>query len=390
MCVACAKSAKEVRHKKGVMGFIFLILALTINSVVLADQPDDIDDRKKRLKQGIMWGGAVVGVIVGWQVLKYADYKLFQEIRRFSERIARKSRMQLSRHTKVDITDPSIYQLTAPDGSQHHILGTMHISNLSLSDFPDDSKLWPILEQANILIPERDLLKDRFTTALLWKVSVKKMRSVRFGKQQKLSEQLGEPHWQKLRQMIAEKPDLKPVEQSLDEFMAEIDASTANDVYLQLDDYGIEYASGPFANSLTMDHQLVRYARKQGKKLIGLETQEQIFLAHLKATKSIVYDVYDLRQLIDEGGIDDVANKLTDDINRYAKGRSTEDRTTAPDYDDITLDQRNIAWVESEKIQKNCVNGNKCLIFVGRAHLTGGGNTLIKLLKEQGYMIERI
>ena len=378
------------------MRFI-LTLILTISSVGFADQPDD---RKKRLKQGTMWGGVVVGGIVGWRVLKYADRKLLKKWNVFAERIARKSRMSLSRHTKVDITDPPIYQLTAPDGSQHHILGTMHISNLSLSDFPEDSKLWSILEQANILMPERDLHKDSLTRELVFKASV--MHSVRFGKQQKLSEQLGEPHWQKLRQMIAEKPDLKPVEQPLDEFMAEIDTSTANDVYSRLLDYALEYST-PAKSNLMMDAQLVRYARKKGKKLIGLETDKQIASAGAKAVKSIVYDVYDLRRLIDKGGIDYVADSYTDAINHYASGKIDDSiellrliragdikRDAYLDAMDIMLDQRNIAWVESGKIQKNCVNGNKCLIFVGFGHLTGGGNTLIKLLKEKGYMIERI
>ena len=53
-------------------------------------------------------------------------------------------------------------------------------------------------------------------------------------------------------------------------------------------------------------------------------------------------------------------------------------------YIDLMFDQRNIAWVESGKIQKNCVHGNKCLIFVGIAHLDESDNALIKLLKEQG------
>lgn len=110
-------------------------------------------------------------------------------------------------------------------------------------------------------------------------------------------------------------------------------------------------------------------------------------------------EIADLRSLIDKGAIDYVAETMMDSVRHYADGNLYEsykllENITPPGarnaIDHFLLDQRNIAWVESGKIQENCVHGNKCLIFVGFGHLIKGNNTLIKLLKEQGYRIERI
>ena len=371
------------------MKLLSLILLVAISGSGFADQDDN--NRKKHLKQGVYVGGAVIGGIVGWRALRYLDYKMLEISIDWAEKKARRSRMPLSRFIKIDVTDPPIYRLIAPDGSQHHILGTMHISNISLSDFPTDSKLFPILEQANILMTETT--GGRYTTILKWRydeIRLNKQRSrLTVGATKKLSEQLGEKHWQKLTQIIAEKPDLKPFEQSLDEFMTEFDESTVRSAVDRLHQYGENYATP--TQGLTMDLQLERYGRKHGKTVIGLETLKQIASASIEARSQFDYHIDVLKKLIDDGGIDYSADRIIDDIHRYASGKiGVPAKSTSNAYDEIILDRRNIAWVESGKIQKNCVHGNKCLIFVGLAHLDEGSNSLIKLLRKQGYQIERI
>ena len=375
---------------------LLLLLLIAISGNVFADQTSGNEERRKQLKRGVMWGGAIVGGIVGWRVLRWADYKMFDIYIDGMEKVARRSRMSLARFTKVNISDPPIYRLTAPDGSQHHILGTMHISNLSLSDLPKDSKLSQIVEQANILIPE--IAGARFTSALRFQFSLNKVTWRRqFVWQQRLSEQLGDEHWQKLTQMIAEKPDLKPFEQPLGRFMDEIDSLDADDVYSRLSTYGQNYATP--IEGLKMDFQLIRYGREHGKTLIGLETFKQARASFMKTLDASNVGIDDLKRLIDKGGIDYVTEVTIDSIRHYADGNLDESykslkKITPLDtrnaVDTFMLDQRNIAWVESGKIQKNCVNGNNCLIFVGFAHLTEGSNTLIKLLQKQGYKVERI
>ena len=362
-----------------------LISLIVISSSVFASQTNSNDNRKERLKQAVYVGGAVAGGIVSWRVLRRLDYKLGQILIDRNEKIARRSRMPLSRFTKVEITDPPIYRLTAPDGSQHHILGTYHNSNISISDFPADSKLFPILEQANILMPERI---TRFTSVYTYLIKKRLRPRKLFTPQEKLSEQLGEEYWQKLTQMIAEKPDLKPFEQPLDEFMNEFDRLTVEDAYQKLMDYGYQYATP--LKYLAMDWQLVRYGHKHGKKVIGLETEKQAFKKLLEAEAEYAnhISIDDLKQFIDEGGIDGDADHVLNLIHQYGKGRYERTPMTG---DKFLLDQRNIAWVESGKIQKNCVQGNKCLIFVGNAHLSvQRGNTLIELLQKQGYKIENL
>lgn len=377
------------------MKLLSLVLIIAIGSTGLADETNE-DDRHKRLKQGVIIGGVVVGAIVGWRILRHANYKLHEKYVDGVEKIARRSRMPLSEFTKVEITDPPIYRLTAPDGSQHHILGTMHISNLSLSDFAKDSKLFPILEQANILMPER--VKTPLTSALKLQFSYafNRQRRQMFTSRPKLSEQLGEQRWQKLTQMIAEKPDLKPFEQPLDEFIAKIDTSPADDVYRRLLDYGFGYATP--VEGLMMDYQLMRYGRQHGKTLIGLETFKQVTSALKKIKSSSSVD--DLKELIDKGGIDYITDTTIDLVHGYADGKKTDElyqlwteltpQSVKAAGEKFLLDQRNIAWVESGKIQKNCVQGNRCLIFVGLGHLVKTDNTLIKLLRERGYQIERL
>ena len=362
---------------------------------VLADQTDGNDNSKKRLKQAVYIGGAVAGGIVSWRVLRRLDYKLGGRLTSLHDKRARRSRMPLSRFTKVEVTDPPLYRLTATDGSQHHILGTVHISNVSLSDFSTDSKLFQILEQANILMPERI---PRFTSELTFHFHLLIRKWLRsklqklFTPQEKLSEQLGEEYWQKLTQMIAEKPDLKPFEQPLDEFMNEFDRLTTKDAFNKLLDYSDQYTSP--AGYLAMDWQLVRYGHKHGKKVIGLETGKQSRKKSLQAeavhNDTVMIDVDDLKEFIDDGGIDSrVSYSLNRYIHQYGRGYGQRRQNLLPGGK-IMLDQRNIAWVESGKIQKNCVQGNKCLIFVGNAHLTDGSNTLIELLQKQGYKIENL
>ena len=385
------------RNNEFLSKLLSLTLLIVTSGGVLADQTDGNDNRKKRLKQGIYVGGAVVGGIVSWRVLRRLDYKLSERLTSLHDKRARRSRMPLSRFTKVEVTDPPLYRLTAPDGSQHHILGTVHISNISLSDFSTDSKLFPILEQANILMPERI---PRFTSELTFHYHLlirKWLRSRKlFTPQEKLSEQLGEEYWQKLTQMIAEKPDLKPFEQPLDEFMNEFDRLTAKDAYNKLLDYSDQYTTP--AGYLAMDWQLVRYGHKHGKKMIGLETGKQSRKKSLQAeaahNDTVMIGVDDLKKFIDDGGIDSKVSYRLNRYVQYAKGRHQYAnwvyREHAFPEDEIMLDQRNIAWVESGKIQKNCVQGNKCLIFVGNAHLTDGSNTLIELLQKKGYKIENL
>ena len=237
------------------MKLLSLVLIFAIANSGFAKSQRENEDKK--LKQALVVGGTVVAVIVGWPIMRRANYKLFEVAVDKIEKTARRSRMALANFTEVEITDPPLYRLTAPDGSQHHILGTMHISNLSLSDFAKDSKLFPILEQANILMPE--FAKARFTQVLKYSL-MERRPTRRLVSQQKLSQQLGEQHWQKLTEMIAEKPDLKPFEQPLDQVMAKIDTSTAGDVYDKLLRYGFDYATP--TEGLKMDFQLIRYGRQ--------------------------------------------------------------------------------------------------------------------------------
>ena len=375
------------------MKLLSMILIIAVSYTSLAQEVDENKERGKRLKQGLVLGGVIIGGVVGWRVLRHLDYKAFDFLIKVQEKAARRSRMPLSEFTKIEITDPPLYRLTAPDGSQHHILGTMHVSNLSLSDLSADSKLRPILEQADILMPE--LAEARYTSVMSY--AFRSNFRLQLVEQRSLSQQLGEQHWQKLSQMIAEKGDLKPFEQSLDEFMEEIDGLTVDEAYSRLIGYGQAYASP--LEGLKMDFQLIHYGREHDKTLIGLESFKQGSSAALKVMGSSHAKIDDLKKLIDKGGIDYVVDTFKNSIRHYAGGNIDEsykgiDALTPPGakaaINDFLLDQRNVAWVESGKIQKNCVNGNRCLIFVGFGHLVKGDKTLIKLLEKQGYLIERL
>ena len=108
----------------------------------------------------------------------------------------------------------------------------------------------------------------------------------------------------------------------------------------------------------------------------------------------------DLRKFLDDGGIAGRAQKLLEARDAYGQGELgmattnlasiSESVSMSSDVEKILLDDRNIRWVKSKKIQENCHQGETCTIVVGYRHLFEGDNSLTKLLGAEGFKIEKI
>ena len=103
-----------------------------------------------------------------------------------------------------------------------------------------------------------------------------------------------------------------------------------------------------------------------------------------------------LKNIIDKGGINYIRDKFLETRTAYLDGNVLKALgllhpfVLDPYFDEIILDQRNLAWIEGGKIQDLCWAGNRCFIFIGFAHLFKDKHPLIKLLRQQGFEVTAI
>ena len=313
------------------------------------------------------------------------------------------------RSSQVSVDKAPLYKITNTlDGSVHHLLGTMH-TGITIFDIPEQTYLFSVIENSTVLIGERQV---GISEILGYNRNLqKKISSIHARKEtmQRLlaffnsEEKLGAQYWAKIKQMFTDNRELLNISsEELESFQQQLDKMPPAEIIGEIFSWGekkafkSEWFKGQQRPS--MDAELFVYAFTEKNKIFALETvreTERYLLAAAKTRK--VTTAKDLKELIDKGGIDYVADTLLDmraayihaDLEKLLDLENNIDRTNFHE-DKILLDHRNKIWVEKGIIQKSCQQDEHCLIFVGAAHLTKGANSLSKLLREEGFTVEKI
>ena len=304
---------------------------------------------------------------------------------------------------------PMFWQVTnLTDGSQHLLLGTLH-AKFSLTEvFPN--KFLELLAQANILIGEAKY-KDHDESYSSFDPVLSHIRRRQYNLTETLTETLGIHRVRKLQAMFA---DTKHAGHRYFGQFA-IQASDVVWIIQCIQRLGqVEAASLldiSFDQQMILDRQIpvaARAASGNKTQFVGLETltegQDSNDRFYSVATKTLnvedpggEWGIEQLRTFIDAGGIDQERARYFWWVDDFLKGRLM--RYDSPDkwwWPPVTrdqhifelVDQRNRAWIATQKIQDSCVEGNKCLIYVGVSHVFYHTAPLTSLLRNEGFAVE--
>lgn len=381
---------------------IHIIVCLLVASVVLSAceviflTANDLAEQQKKKpdwKKGtLILGGTALALLGGWGLVKHLDILFGRGLLEKAEKAALKSRQTASMFYQGTFDNPPLYKLTAPDGSEHWLLGTMHTTGISLDDFPQDSKIFAALHETTVLMPERDverLFKDSHDELLKY-IKNKIFTSKASSKPDTgfdLRKALGDEYMEKLLKEFGDGNDKNMLAMGIEKF------SNAQVLNL-LNGAAVNLAFGK--EGVMMDAQLIRKFRQgSGKKVIGLESGKDITAALKNAPEDDV-SIDNLKKFIDDGGILNRAKQYLQARDAYGRGDVAAAGKILDGYSSdlasnkVMIGGRNLAWVKSQTIQKNCRAGRKCMVAVGFGHLFEGDNSLSKLLTAEGFKIEKI
>lgn len=345
----------------------------------------------------IVAGTALIAV-GGWSLFKYVDKAYAGKLAKARQAVLR-GREAAPFFYQGNFDKLPLYKLIAPDGSEHWLLGTMHTSAISINDFPKDSKVFEALRQANIVMPETVTSAwDRASFAV--RRDMEKILKTRyadetnpFGKET-IGDVLDDNYLEKLRNefkfgMDKEIKDLEidglPLEQNTPDTLVHLMESIARQM------------SGSEMKS-SMDEELVHMAQQTGKKVMGLESYQDGINAYKEASRNRRWlNKDDLIQFIDGGGVEGRTKELLQARDAYGRGELDNLNEVLEKFSPIRedlrhkflLDNRNQKWMQSGRIQKNCSVGNTCMLVVGAGHLFDGNSSLVKLLQEEGFKVEK-
>lgn len=311
---------------------------------------------------------------------------------------------------------PILWQLVNPvDGSKHPIFGTSHRMNMSLLDLP--LEVQAAILSADTLIGE--LLPRNKDTSGLDGLSAKPARNFinpvlsyyrKKAGDDDLPTQLGEKYWRTLQGIFKDRKtaikDAQPIMTLLHMGLKHQDAQIVIGAMRALATKEA-YAGDSFKHTSTLDMQIANNGLAAGKNLVGLETYAELeqrvkqyrtvateHLQSLDHNGDILVEI--LKNIIDMGGINYLRDRSLEARTAYLEGNVLRALSLLhpfildPYFDEIMLDQRNLAWIEGGKIQDLCWADNRCFIFIGFAHLFKDKHPLIKLLREQGFEVTAI
>lgn len=380
-----------------------LVISLGISScdpVAYAhyDIPTEKDDhdnpilKKEKLDAGsiaFIVGGATLAATGVWRIAKYLDHKLGQRMLENAEDTFLAARKHAPMFYKGNIDKPPLYKLIAPDGSEHWLLGSMHPGGVSLDHFPANSKVFEAIDESSTVFFEYDAGSawQTLTFSAQFRQQTRYQKAIRTDDFD-LRATLGDAHMEKLLDQY----DSATLAE-LSELGIHVDRLSPTQAFEALNNSSYMYAFG--LSDMLMDAQLMLKSRQAGKKVIGLAKGKDQANAFKTVSESKV-TVEDLKKLLDDGGIKARAKKLLEMRDAYGQGdleraTSINNGMLPSNFAEKTLlDDRNIKWVKSKKIQKNCQHGETCTIVVGFRHLFEGDNSLAKLLAAEGFKIEKI
>lgn len=245
------------------------------------------------------------------------------------------------------ISNPHFYSLVAPNGRVSFILGTIH-GGVEISDLPNQ-----IIQKFN----ESSLFINE------WTFSVDEVAVVLNGLV--VEEQL--------KKFIHKGEDLSPevkhqlaTEWGVDARLADVTKSN---------DCAILSFGGPISSGY-MDFHFLDMARKQNKKILSLDTQEELD----KLRNQNPTPLCDIRNILNQ--VTPIQFKSYQ-LNMIAEYRSGV--IPAPDNDPM-IEGRNQFWFPTISTY---LNDGRAFIAVGVDHLYGS-NGLLQLLQEIGYQVTRV
>ena len=346
-------------------------------------------------KRALVFGSAALVAVGGWKLAKYLDQKLGRGVLsqigeptsapHNSASIHKSNPLRVSKLYDGKFDKPPLYKLIAPDSSEHWLLGTMH-AGINLSDLPANSKVLKALDESTSLLCEVDLVSmsphEKIALGLKMDTAYK---TANFD----LRAALGDDYVNKLRNEFGSEKISELYQHGID-----FEKLSPTQVHLLIGEIARSKAFGEHVSSI--DEQLMRRALQKSSKVIELETVEvhSDMIMRLAKTET---SAETLRKLIDDGGIRHYTSqfmKMRDawgrgDVDAMLRNNTGSSSLDLPIMKEL-LDERNLNWVKSQKIQQNCQQGKKCIVTVGAAHLFGGKNSLSKLLSAEGFKIEKV
>ena len=264
-----------------------------------------------------------------------------------------------------EFSSQPLYDLTAPDGSKHYMLGTIHLG-VGLADLSQE--VITAFETADVYMAEVT------TEAMMRKIQEEEEKS-NTPAGHSLRQKLGTQSWLALRRHL---PTLSE---------QELDSMTAKDVGDKM--LGL-VATNMEREKVLLDFQINLYGKNRGKSIIGLD--EHIAPSHLKEEKlALALTISDLEKIIRCGGIPCLQTKLADMRTAWLQSDLDQMKKIVGGDTDVkqTYSGRDQAWVNSRIVQNNCRHGQTCLIYVGLAHLFDYPGSFATILKQNGYQIEK-
>jgi uncharacterized protein YbaP (TraB family) len=271
----------------------------------------------------------------------------------------------------VVAADPAAWRVTAPNGAEVTLLGSMHV--LRASDYPLPAAVDGLIDRADDIVMEIDL--DDVDAAAQQRVI---LATAMLPQGTVLSDVVDERVYRRLEQNAVEIGfDLKLLERFEPWFLA-----------VTLLDQGLR--KWGFQPERGVEQYVVGRATSAGKEIVGLETLEfQIGIfdalppesqqAMLEQTLAEIDEAETaLSALVEawrDGELESLSAELLDDFDQFPGLRET------------LVAKRNRSWVPT--LEQLLRDGRRHLVVVGALHLVGDDN-VIELLRARGHAVERL
>lgn len=268
--------------------------------------------------------------------------------------------------SSIRFLNPPVRRLIAPDGSIHDIVGTMHFA--SIRNFPKRYDIVAMIERADVLIPE-----TADTSPYPEATATAEANQVRA--------QLGDKEWRRLLE-IARMFDINEFDLNR-RYPSELIEMVNKASFFTSLRFDLREEDG-------IDFHVTRIGQEQGKEIIPLEDMAEQMRIQFEVNEKLkaTVGIDELQRVLSSGGKNALAL-----FNAYGNG----DAERALRIEGIVerweiwkpfFNGRNRTWIDRGIIQENCVQGRRCLIYVGVGHLFyGGEGSLAQLLEAEGFRL---
>lgn len=264
--------------------------------------------------------------------------------------------------------NPPFFDVLAPDGSKHYMLGTMHLG-VGFTDLSEG--VIYAMSTADIFIAE-------MTTEGVEKLRNDKKKNNK-PRGHSLRQQLDEQYWSALRQQL---PHVS--EQELDRMTVE--DVTGVMLVLAANNIDIDKEDNILGREDTLDFSINDIGEYTNKRIIGLDEH----IAPSLLSEALMTNINELKDIISCGGIPCLQAALAEMRTIWLQGDLDALQKKASEIGGAMENfQRDQAWVDSGIVQNNCRHGQVCFIYVGAAHLFDDHNSFATILRQHGYQIEK-